>query len=1125
MNRTRRGGVTLIASVALGVALVWAGLVYKDVIHDEPGEHVSAEHIRSVIAQESPVMFRDGKTRIGVFFAREHREYVPFEEIPKAWVTAIVAAEDKRFWDHGGVDFGGILRAMVRNVRAGRMVAGGSTLTQQTAKNLYYRPDRSLKSKWTELLNALRLEARYSKEEILEFYANQFHVSSNGRGLGIGARYFFDKTIAELDTLECAFLAGLVKAPARYNPFVGQTAEDRGKAKKRAMRRTRYVLDRMLDEGILTPAVHTDLIHQELVFQKGRFQYESNVVLDEVESRLSQAPFPSLFSELDIDNPSTAGISIVTTLDEAVQRGSTYALWHHLSDVGPSLEGNGLAGFRLADSEAPRFDPSRTMAARTFHAAKIAQSEPLSLQLPSGVCEVDTRALQRAADIVARSEAGNLWARGGEKERSQLRNMLTSGTPVMASVRVSGEQPICDLEQRPVLQGAVMVLENGRIRAMVGGNDNRNFNRAITARRQLGSIWKPVLYNAAMQLGWTPTDVIDNRSNVFHFEGTWYYPRADHDNVDWTSLAWLGTRSENLGSIWLMTHLTDHLGPQQFQRLAGSLKLTRGENEEWMEFVRRVRDDEGVISTKARLPEMAFRAAQLEMLGDMGADDPEARVLRSLMYGRGIEDERKRVRKSGQRVQSKLVSLGRSYRALAASGTVCLKQLQSLEASLDLAAEAAEVDGLGLEDFPEFTEPDHPQAPDFEAFTEIGIRGDVLVCGEPDDEISRVDMDHWWDWVRGAVPRPIVRDTVVGGEIRMGTLTQLHASMKRRILVWAAADPYELDVLQYHPDYRILVGLRYMDKLARTFGVKERLPPVLSMPLGAVDISIEEAASLYQGLMDGQTWSYPGVTEAGPVAAPDHTTQLIAEIRDRNGRVLYRADPVPKPQSDPAPGRLVGDILRNVVLWGTGRRANGTIKANGVIVPVAGKTGTTNGYRNAAFAGFVPRFGVEGWEWSDGYTLVTYVGYDDNRPMRRKSVKVQGSNGALPVWIGTAQAMAEAGLLGEPPEESWSRLSVENGYSVLPVAEGTGLVLEYEPDEIMRTVLIEGSDRARRRFAPVGMAVPKAMDLVKVHGGSSSESPEAAELEDWLGEDPASVWQQIEASIPLPAEVVIEGTP
>ncbi len=480
MRRLR--GWRLFGLLVFAVGMVVLGSMYKKAIHDEPGQHLSLEHIRSVIAQESPVMFRDGQTRIGVFFAREHRAYVPFDEIPKAWVTAIVAAEDKRFWDHGGIDVWGIARAMGRNIHAGRMVAGGSTLTQQTAKNLYYRPDRSLKSKWTELLNALRLEARYSKEDILEFYANQFHVSSNGRGLGIGARYFFDKKIEELDTLECAFLAGLVKAPARYNPFVGQTVEARNQARKRAMVRTRYVLDRMLAEGFLTPSVHQDLIHQDLVFQKGRFQYESNVVLDEVESRLSQAPFPALFASLDIDNPSTAGISIVTTLDEATQRGTTHALWHHLSEIGPALEGEALAGFRLADSESPRFDPSRKIAAGSYHAAKFKSDNPLTLQLPNGTCVVDKQALQRAANIVARSNAASLRSRGGKKELEQVVALLKTGTPVMVSIRKAGKEALCDLEQRPLLQGAALVLENGRIRAMVGGNDNRNFNRAQKTR-------------------------------------------------------------------------------------------------------------------------------------------------------------------------------------------------------------------------------------------------------------------------------------------------------------------------------------------------------------------------------------------------------------------------------------------------------------------------------------------------------------------------------------------------------------------------------------------------------------------------------------------------------------------
>ena len=185
---------------------------------------------------------------------------------------------------------------------------------------------------------------------------------------------------------------------------------------------------------------------------------------------------------------------------------------------------------------------------------------------------------------------------------------------------------------------------------------------------------------------------------------------------------------------------------------------------------------------------------------------------------------------------------------------------------------------------------------------------------------------------------------------------------------------------------------------------------------------------------------------------------MIAEIRDRNGRVLYRAEPVPQPRVDPTSGRLVGDILRNVVRWGTGRRANGTVRVGDVAVPVAGKTGTTNGYRNAAFAGFVPRY-EEGWEWAQGFTVVTYVGYDDNRPMRRKAVKIQGSNGALPVWIGAAKALADAGLLGQPKAGLWSRLGVDQGFAVVPVADGTGLPLSEAPEEIQRSVLIAGGIR------------------------------------------------------------------
>ena len=1071
MLKTRKRGFVVVTLLVLAVVFL-IGAYWFSIIRS-PGEQLSRDHIRSVIAQESPVLYRDGDTRIGVFFAREHRTYVPFDDIPRSWISAIIAAEDQRFWDHGGVDFRGIGRAMWSNLQAGRMVAGGSTLTQQTAKNLYYRPDRSFNSKWTELLNALRLESLYSKEEILEFYANQFHVSSNGRGLGVASRYFFDKDVSQLTTLESAFLAGMVKAPARYNPFIGTTAEARSEARERARVRTRYVLTRMKAEGVLTASVYQELLAQEIPFKKGHFQYESNVVLDEVEARLSQAPFPALFESLNIDNPSTAGISIVTTLDAEAQRGAQYGLWHHLTEVGAILEGATAEDFSLGPEAKLRFDPGRTTRARTFHRGRAVAGEPLRLQLPNGECLLDDQAVERIADVLARSSSGNFWARGNDTHDTAVRDLVRKGESMLVSIRPGTQDAlVCDLEFRPELQGAVMLLESGRVRAMVGGNDNRNFNRAVDARRQLGSIWKPVLYNAAFQLGWAPTDVVDNRSNVFHFEGTWYYPRADHDNVDWTSLAWLGPRSENLGSIWLLMHLTDRLGPRQFRLLADSVGLTRGPGEEWMAYIRRIRDVEGVISTESRLNGLAFTAAKHELLIELGETSAKGRELRSLFYGWGLEAEQERVRNSGNRVEERLQSLHRSYRSLAKMGTPCIPQANDLEASIEQGRLALEAEPIAFG----WTDDSIPERPDMSMYADLRVDPETggVRCGGDGAELTDAD---WSDWVRGFREPPVASDVVVGDALTLGTLSRLHAIMKRRMLVWGSADPYDWSILQYHPDMRTLVGLRYMDKLARTYGVREPLPPVLSMPLGAVDVSLEEAATLYQGLMDGQTWSFPGEAQGVTVASPTHPTQLIAEIRDSEGAVLYQARPVPRPRAEPSSGRLVGDILRNVVLWGTGRRAASAVNRRGQRVPLAGKTGTTNGYRNAAFAGFVPIFGQGGWSWSSGYTLVAYVGNDDNTPMRRRSVRLQGSNGALPVWIETARSLAEVGLLGDPTPDAESELTVGTQYYGVPVSAETGLRMDDADAEEQPWVLVEGEGTPKRRFTPVGLSDPVSADL------------------------------------------------
>ena len=402
--------LAIVGVLVLGALGIWGYRAYQEHVVEAPGDHVTRDAILKVISQESPVFYNDARARIGVFFAHEHREYVPYQRIPKACVQALTSSEDKRYFEHSGVDLLGISRAMLKNLQAGGVVAGGSTLTQQTAKNLYYRPDRSFRSKWSELVNALRLEAHHSKEDILEYYFNQFHVSGNGRGIGIAARYFFNTAVDDLGPLECAFLAGMVKAPAYYNPFIKRSDEARQKAIDKAEARVDYVLGRMMAEEVLPPEVGAKLLETPIPFERGTFRYDRSVVLDAVEERLTQPPFPALFTELGIENPSTAGLQIVTTLDEGAQRAATYGLWHHLTELGGYLESAKIEDFLLPASKAPTNAPNRELVQRDFYVGAVervdGEEDQRTLWIGLGGdagCRVDGEAIGRIAKVLSRA--------------------------------------------------------------------------------------------------------------------------------------------------------------------------------------------------------------------------------------------------------------------------------------------------------------------------------------------------------------------------------------------------------------------------------------------------------------------------------------------------------------------------------------------------------------------------------------------------------------------------------------------------------------------------------------------------------------------------------------------------
>ena len=1098
-------GATLAVGLVLGVGTSWWS--YQRYVVEEPGPHLDEDHIRSIIAQESPVYYRDGTTRVGVFFEDEHRQFVPFDDLPLSYTMSIVAAEDVRFWTHRGIDGVGIARAMWSNIAAGGLVAGGSTLTQQTAKNLYYRPDRSLRSKGTEALNALRLEQHYRKDEILTFYVNQFHVSGNGRGLGIAARYFFDAEVEDLDLVQAAFLAGLVKGPANYDPFIGDT-DRRARATERAYDRTRYVLRRLVEvdaeqlvgphpgpgvtramwaervvEGRRLQAEAQRLLDEgfTLPFQRGTFRYDSSAVLDEVARRLAEPPFADVLAAADIDDPATAGLKVVTTLDPDVQRESLYSLWHHLTEVGLLMEGGGPEGLVLADQRGPRFDPDNPPGLHEFHLARVSEHlndghKHLRVDLGGTACTVDRDAIIRVAVADHRHDVGDKTARAPTSKVDAFRDGLPVGSVVRVSVREVGAdgERWCDLERRPELQGAAIVLEQGEIRAVVGGNDNRNFNRA-TAPRQLGSTFKPLVYHSAIQLGWSPDDLLDNRRAVFPWSTTFYYPRPDHSPEPVVSMAWAGVHSENLATIWLLYHLTDRLDGQQVRVLAHSLGLARRPDESEADYRLRIQRA-GVLPTRRRVEEGLFLQSRQEVVAIL--KDPDERLhLSSLLYGWGYGAERRRVE------PAKVARLDRSWGVLRERIEPCRDQYDALSEALK-----------------DRTLPTVERIPDLWVLPDDdGVR---VACGgeregwvRPDDslielvsppevEVSR----NLWEKVLGrASAEPEgpgldpAEDMWVDEELTLGTLEQVRAGVERRHVAHRLAgdeapDLYDPEVLYWHQDFRVLLGLRYVQELAASYGVQSDLQTVLSLPLGASEITLEEAASLYTGLTTGERWTFPGRAGGARIESPPAPTLLIAELRDVDDNVLYRATPVSEEVVPPSVGAQTSHILRNVVRWGTGRRASSAATVEGLPVPLGGKTGTTNDFRNAAFLGYAPRADGREYSVADGYVVGVYVGYDDNRPMTSGRIRLAGSSGALPAWIGITQGLAADGHLGEPrnpPEGAvewptdWGR-----GLREVTVDSRMGLPLDEpfdgEPvDAALASILVASEAEPELDFEPV----------------------------------------------------------
>ncbi len=462
-------GLVAVGGVALSIYAAW-------LFHDMPDASDLADY-RPPTATRAYAW--DG-TLIGEF-SRERRIFVPYDNLPPQLAQAFLAAEDHTFFQHSGVDPSGMARAMAKNlvnIARGRRLEGGSTITQQVAKNVLLTNDRTAGRKFKEAILARRLEQTLNKEQILELYLNEIWLGYRSFGVGAAAYNYFGKSISDLSLAECAYLAALPKGPDNYHPI-------RHKAK--ALARRNFILDQMADLGWISQAeadrAKAEVLKVQAAPSRAKYR-DADFFVEEVRRRGLETLGPRL---------NEGGYYVRTTLDPDMQTAARIALMHGLEVYdrrhgwrGASVHVDFKPGWELV---ARKVSPPSER--RDWRSAIVSEAKGGSVRVK--LAESGQTGALLSSDVA--------WARAGKG--------LTVGDLVFVEPAEGGG---LHLRQVPLVNGALVVMEpnSGRVLAMVGGYSFSlsSFNRATQAQRQPGSTFKPFVYATALENGYTPASVI-----------------------------------------------------------------------------------------------------------------------------------------------------------------------------------------------------------------------------------------------------------------------------------------------------------------------------------------------------------------------------------------------------------------------------------------------------------------------------------------------------------------------------------------------------------------------------------------------------------------------------------------
>ena len=494
-------------------------------------------------------VFTADKVLIGEF-GEERRNVLRFDEFPDVLKSAVLAAEDDGFYKHGGIDWAGVVRAGLANVAAMSKTQGASTITMQVARNFYLSSEKTYSRKFYELLLTYKIESSLTKDQILELYLNQIYLGRRAYGFAAAARTYFGKEPSELTAAQAAMLAGIPKAPSRFNPVNNMS---------RAQARQRYVLGRMHELGYLTNTEYQAALNEPIVLNAGKGTPAGGyAVHGEYAAELARQLMFTLYGE----EIYSRGLNVYTTIQSADQEWA----WRSLRDGVLQYTRRARYPGPLAQLDLPaglERDPEQFDAwidgvleeypdVAGFRTAVVLSADPKSVTLARSASDIMTIDDKKIIAVVARSL--------NPKADNQLR--MRRGSIVTITQVDDGKWEILNF---PDVEGAMVAMtpQDGAIRAMVGGFDffSGKFNRVTQAWRQPGSSFKPFIYAASLERGMTPTTLISDQPFMLTAEQTgsgqpWNPKNYGNEYEDQLTMRQAMAKSRNMVSIRILQAIT-----------------------------------------------------------------------------------------------------------------------------------------------------------------------------------------------------------------------------------------------------------------------------------------------------------------------------------------------------------------------------------------------------------------------------------------------------------------------------------------------------------------------------------------------------------------------------------------